>query len=186
MIREYNTIREAAELWVGEFGAVQRGMIAKLMQHDPDEWSEVTQPIKGDMVYVYEIPGELDTLEHGGEIRSYDEESELYCIELYDGKLISATEDDFEVERVDMLPMCGTMWQFRDSSDNRWMTEGGGIEVMSRLGFRIYAHDNFGCFFGFDGAGFDFYEAFWEPLYKARGLQWHDPAAEKERQMKVQ
>ena len=185
MIREYTTIREAAELWVGEFDAIQQGMIAKLMQNDPDEWSEVTKPAEGNTVYVYDVPEELDTLEHGGEIRSYDEESELYCIELYDGKLISATEDDFEVERDDMLPMWGTMWQFHDSCDNWWMEEDDGIEVMSRLGFRIYSHEEFGYFFGIDGAGFDFYEAFWEPLYKARGLQWHDPAAVKERQMKL-
>lgn len=131
MIREYNTIREAAELWVSEFDAIQQGMIAKLMQNDPDEWSEVTKPAEGNTVYVYDVPEELDTLEHGGKIRSYDEESELYCIELYDGKLVSAAEGDFEVERDDMLPMWGTMWQFHDSCDNWWMEDGDGIEVMS-------------------------------------------------------
>lgn len=31
MIREYHTKREAAELWVSQFDAIQHGMIEKLM-----------------------------------------------------------------------------------------------------------------------------------------------------------
>lgn len=27
---------------------------------------------------------------------------------------------------------------------------------------------------GIDGAGYDFYEAHWIPLYEARGLHWHE------------
>ena len=29
-----------------------------------------------------------------------------------------------------------------------------------------------------DGAGYDFYESHWIPLYKARGLQWHETETE--------
>ena len=54
---------------------------------------------------------------------------------------------------------------------------------MSECGFRIYKHEEWGCFFGIDGAGYNFYDAHWIPLYKARGLKWHDEAAEKEHQM---
>lgn len=180
MRREGMTVREAAEEWVREFNAIQQGMIGKLMAYDPDEWQEVTQPKAGDRVYVYEVPEELDTQEHGGEIRSYDEESELYCIELDDGKMVSAEESDFDVERDGELPMWGTMWSFGDSCDDWWTEENGGIRIMSGCGFRIYEHEEFGYFFGIDGAGYDFYEAHWVPLYRARGLQWHDPATEKE------
>lgn len=123
MRREGMTVREAAEEWVREFNAIQQGMIGKLMAYDPDEWQEVTQPKAGDRVYVYEVPEELDTQEHGGEIRSYDEESELYCIELDDGKMVSAEESDFDVERDGELPMWGTMWSFGDSCKERgWVS----------------------------------------------------------------
>ena len=56
---------------------------------------------------------------------------------------------------------------------------------MSNCGFRIYESEEFGYFFGIDGAGYDFYESHWEPLYKARGLHWHDPQAEEDYQMHV-
>ena len=42
----------------------------------------------------------------------------------------------------------------------------------------MYESGEFGYFFGIDGAGYDFYECHWIPLYKARGLQWHDEMTE--------
>lgn len=84
-------------------------------------------------------------------------------------------EDCFD----DVLPMWGTMWSFGDPCDDWWLENENGIEVMSRCGFRIYSHEEFGYFFGIDGAGYDFYADHWIPLYKKRGLEWHDPQAEK-------
>lgn len=183
MDRKYMTVSDAAREWVGEMNAIQQGMIQKLMNIDPEDWREVTKPASGDTVYIYDIPDELDTLEHSGEIRSYDEKSGLYCIELCDGRLVYTSENNFDVERDDSLPMWGTMWSFGDSADDWWLEEGDGIAIMSRCGFRIYVSEEFGYFFGIDGAGYDFYEAHWCPLYLARGLQWHNPVAEKIYQM---
>ena len=44
---------------------------------------------------------------------------------------------------------------------------------MANCGFRIYEIDE-GIIFGIDGAGYSFYDEDWIPLYKARGLQWHE------------
>ena len=79
-------------------------------------------------------------------------------------------EDD---EPDDFLPMWGWMWSFDSIFDEEWFEEKDGIEVMSKLGFRIYHHEEFGYFFGIDAAGLDFYGEYWIPLYKARGLHWH-------------
>lgn len=177
MRKEGMTVREAAEEWVREMDAIQQGMIDKLMRANPDDWHEVTVPAAGDSVYVFDLPD--GSKDHYGEISSYDDESELYSIKLSDGKLVSAEKDGFEVQRDDHLPMWGTMWSFRDSADDYWLEEMGGIRVMSECGFRIYESDEFGYFFGIDGAGYSFYEAHWCPLYRARGLRWHDPATEK-------
>ena len=38
MDKEHMTIREAAHEWVDSFNAIQRGMIDKLMEADPDNW----------------------------------------------------------------------------------------------------------------------------------------------------
>lgn len=178
MRRPGMTIKEATEEWIREWNAIPQGIIDKLMRNDPDEWNEVTTPAPVDRVYVYEVPEELDTLEHGGEISSYNEEADLYCIELDDGKLVSCGRDDFEVEYDGSLPMWGTMWSFGDSADDYWLEEMDGIRIMSECGVRIFESEEFGYFFGIDGAGYDFYEAHWVPLYKARGLKWHDPKTE--------
>ncbi len=182
MIREGMTIREAAELWVEGFNAIPYGIVEKLLKAGGyEELNEITPPAKGDRVYVYEIPGEVTT--HEGEVRSYDEETELYCIELDDGKLVSADASDFEVERDGFLPMWGTLWAFGDGIDNAWVDNeyiGNGLQAMADCGFRVYEQEDYGYIFGIDGAGYDFYEAHWIPLYKARGLHWHDPATEKE------
>lgn len=58
MTRVYETVGDAAELWVSQFNAVPLGMLDKLMRDNPDEWREVTEPTIGDEVYVYELEDE--------------------------------------------------------------------------------------------------------------------------------
>jgi len=176
------TIRQAAEEWVGEMDAIQQGMIEKLMQYEPDDWEEVTRPAKYDHVYVYDESAD-------GEIVGYDEDEEKYIIKLDpNDATVTLSENDFEVEREDILPMWSTMWSF-SGLDTEWGESDEGIAALSRCGFRVYRSEEFGIFFGIDGAGYDFYgechrdskgqicsEGHWIPLYLERGLHWHDPS----------
>ena len=77
-------------------------------------------------------------------------------------------EDD---EPYDVLPMWGWMWSLGNICDEEWLED--NIETMSKLGFRIYHHEEFGWWFGIDGAGYSFMDEHFIPLYKARGLHWH-------------
>lgn len=81
------------------------------------------------------------------------------------------TPDEYD----DFLPMWSTMWTFGESLDEDWARE--NIEIMQDCGFRVYENDDFGIIFGIDGAGYNFYESHWIPLYKARELKWHDENA---------
>lgn len=170
------TIKEATESWVHEMNAVPQGMIEKLM----DDFYEVTFPSCGDRVYVFGT----DCEDSYGEVRSIkdtendDDDDVMYEIQLDKGERVTVGKDAFEVQYDSWLPMWGTMWSFGDSADDYWLDEMDGVRLMSQCGFRIYESDEFGYFFGIDGAGYDFYESHWLPLYKARGLHWHDPAAE--------
>jgi hypothetical protein len=169
MVKEIITKNDAAHEWVKEFDAIRQEMIAKLMKYEPDDWCEVTMPSVCDRVYCYEE-------EERGKITDIDENEDgniVYEIELDNGKIVNYPADDFEVEYDDYLPMWGTMWQFHDNCDNWWLEEDGGLEIMSECGFRIFYSDEFGYWFGIDGAGYDFYEAHWIPLYEKRGLKWH-------------
>ena len=77
-------------------------------------------------------------------------------------------------EDANYLPMWGTMWSFGDSADDYWLEEEDGLELMAECGFRIYEQEDFGYLFGIDGAGYSFMDEHWSPLYKARGLRWHE------------
>lgn len=70
------------------------------------------------------------------------------------------------------FPMWGTMFTFKDSLDDHWIEN--NLDVMRDCGFFVYESEHFDYIFGIDGAGYDFYEAHWVPLYKARGLNYHN------------
>ncbi len=83
---------------------------------------------------------------------------------------VTPTEgEDFDTS----LPKWGTMWSFSNILDEAWLDDDENRKVMADCGFRIYEQEDYGYIFGIDGAGYDFYEAHWIPLYKARGLKWH-------------
>lgn len=169
------TVRQAAEMYVRELDAIQTGMIKKLMNIDPDDWTEVTKPSTGDRVYVYDESAD-------GEVVKVSEDKYIVRLDP-NGKEVAYSEDDFEVEYETRLPMWSTMWSAHDPCDVWWLEEGDGVKALSECGFRVYYSEEFGYFFGIDGAGYDFYEAHWCPLYRKHGLQWHDPAAEQAEQM---
>lgn len=170
------TIREATQEWVGSFDAIPLAMVRKLWLNDPDDWYEITTPHIGDRVYVYEVPEGCE--KHSGTIENLLSKADMYLINLDDGTTIEVGADDFEVERDTYFPMWGTMWSFSEAPDEYWLTEMDGVKLMSNCGFRVYESDQFGYFFGIDGAGYDFYDEHWIPLYKARGLKWHDQRTE--------
>ncbi len=83
---------------------------------------------------------------------------------------ITPTEgEDFD----SIVPIWRAMWAFNRDVDNEWLEEEDCQDAMAKCGFRIFEQEDYGYIFGIDGAGYDFYEAHWIPLYKARGLQWH-------------
>jgi hypothetical protein len=169
---KFKTIREATGNWVKEFNAIPQDMLLKLVQNDVDCITEITPPSIGDRVY-------SSVEDEHGEITARNEAGN-YEIELDNGETLTDVDEyDFEVERYDYFPMWGTMWMFGDSCDDYWIGECGGLQAMANCGFRIYESE-WGYIFGIDGAGYDFYEAHWIPLYIARGLQWHEEQTDKE------
>jgi len=163
---KFDTIKEAAQAWVKEMNAIPQGVVEKLMGDDYEGVQEITPPATYDRVYVYDA-------QTSGEIQKYDPDAETYIIDLDNGETVEVEAGDFEREDYGGLPMWGTMWTFGDSCDDWWL-ENGGLQLMANCGFRIYEQEDFGYIFGIDGAGYDFYEQHWIPLYKARGLHWHN------------
>ena len=169
---KYKNIEEATREWVKEFNAFPLGMIEKLFNVDVDDWHEVTPISEGCRVWSndYQEMGEVI------EITEDEDGNEIVKVKLDNDneEEIETTENDISREEDSYFPMWGTMWQFGDSCDDWWLENDNGLEIMAKCGFRIYESEEFGYFFGIDGAGYNFYEALWIPLYKARGLEWHE------------
>lgn len=166
---KFNTIREAAENWVREFDRIPMGVVEKLLGEYGDGVTEITPPSRYDRVDVFsgKYCGE------SGEIVKHDERG--YLVAFDNGERHYVDECDMDVSHGDgYLPMWGTMWAFGDSIDNDWLEN--HLQEMADCGFRIYEQEDYGYIFGIDGAGYDFYEQHWIPLYKARGLKWHEAA----------
>lgn len=175
---KYDTINDAAHAWVREFNAIPVNIIENLLIVDPDNVLEVTPPSTGDRVLVFGF----DYNYNGGEIEAVTdgEDGWVYGIKMDNGEECWLQEADFEVERDESLPIWGTMWAFDSQLDNYWLEEPGNMQLMANCGFRIYEQEDYEYIFGIDGAGYDFYESHWEPLYKARGLKWHKEAKDEQ------
>ena len=151
------TKEEAVRDWVRGFNAVPTRMITKLWELEPEDWQEVTC-------------AEVTCAEDGSC-------AEVTCAEAACAGESTCAEEAVCVEAPEAenaLPMWGTMWSFEDKAGDYWLEEKGGLKMMSQCGFRIYRSEEFGYFFGLDGAGYNFYDAHWTPLYEARGMRWHD------------
>lgn len=160
------TIREACELWVSrDMNAIPQSVLVKLQQLDPDDIEEITPICKGDRVYSY-------TFDESGEVVGLDFDGETATVELDNGIVAPCDLDQLERQDYARFPMWSTMWNFSCSFDEDWARS--HLNEMAACGFRLYESEDYGLVFGIDAAGFDFYEAFWVPLYKARGLHWHD------------
>ena len=66
----------------------------------------------------------------------------------------------------------GTMFHPEWSLDEEWIRE--HVKEVEDCGFLVYDSDETGILLGVDGCGYSFYDEHWTPLYKIRGLQWHE------------
>lgn len=171
MSNEKVTIREATRSWVETFNAIPTSLIEKLQ--NIDEVTEITPFSKGDRVYItsfkYEGYGEIESRADKimGMYRYIVFEDGEDGVFIMQSSMLDSTRDNY-------LPMWSTMWTFNDSIDNEWLEKDDNLGKMADCGFRIYKQEDLGYIFGIDGAGYDFYQKHWIPLYKARGLKWHD------------
>ena len=102
----YETIRDAAHAWVREFSHIPHGICKKLLEANCDELVEVTPPMVGRRVFIYD--GEFDgcrgVIIGRNEGPAYSGET-MYDIQLDDGRECVIEKDSFEVCYDDVLPM---------------------------------------------------------------------------------
>lgn len=151
------TINEAAKSWVRSCINEIPTDLVKCFRY---QLKEVTIPLKEDEVNIWvdgkTVHGYITDIENGVYTVESNDETKYEC-EIKDIK---------EVIYDDKLPIYGIMFSFKDSLNDEWLDD--NIQVMSECGFRIFKHSEHGYFFGIDGAGYNFDDEHWLPLYKIR------------------
>ena len=161
-------IKEATEQWIQDMNCYPYSMICALSESPSGgEWQEVTKPAPYNQVYIL-------SEQCYGEVVRYHKDTDMYEVKNEDEEIGLYKETDIELCTEGSLPGWGYMWSFKENLDEYWLEDEDGIRKMSECGFRVYHSDEWGYFFGIDGAGYDFYASHWIPLYKARGFHWHD------------
>lgn len=157
-------LQEAIRKFVSELNRIPTTMVSELYKNRPENLIELTPPKEDDTVYHHRF-GE-------GRVILVDYGQQNAVVDFYTyGENVVALEE-LEVERDDFLPVWGYMWMFDDLIDEEWARK--NPHLISQCGFRIYKdQDNDWLFIGINGAGYDFFEEHWKPLYLARGLKWH-------------
>ena len=148
--------------WVNtDFIPVPQSVVEKLLGLGLGDITDITPPAIGDRVYIFGSKNDED-----GEIVGISEDRETYKVKLYRvDEVIELEDGDFTVVRDSYLPIYETMWAFRYGSYNDIFFDGKNLEKFSDCGFRIYTSEDYEFIIGIDGAGYDFYEQHWYPLY---------------------
>ena len=95
-----------------------------------------------------------------------EHQCEIECDECTDEVCRDAYEEWYP-----KIPMWGWVFAPNNIFDREWIKE--NADKAAECGFIVYETDEIGVYLGVNGAGYDFYEAHWLPLYRARGLRWH-------------
>lgn len=184
------TIKDATELWVSKMNAIPHALIEKAYPHmESDGLDELTPiPTKWECDTCSEefSQEEVDELEAKEHVNDNDNIICPSCFKKEKLEFEADVEDEEyslnecssyieEIEDEDSheygLPMWGWLWN-PSSSDENWIRD--NLKTVAECGFKIYESEEIGILIGIDGAGYDFYEQHWIPLYKASGLRWHN------------
>ena len=174
------TKMEAVREMVKEFDAIKTSLIEKAYPYCGEGFEEITRKPIEVGTYVEYCDDEY-FLNDSFDLKVVDVKGHLLVLELTNEEDIEEYGKTIEVGRIccewederyfdSWLPVWGWLWMV-DNSSKYFILD--NLELVSDLGFRIYEDEEEDIYIGIDGAGYDFYEAHWLPLYDAMGLQWH-------------
>jgi len=145
--------KEACELWVRrDFSMIPVSLIEKAYESNYFEDIEILAPTLDD---------------YREEYKKDNEYCESDCDECCSDDCLISYEEHYP-----KIPMWGWVFVPDDPCDHEWLRKYPGIAA--DCGFIVYETEEIGVYLGVNGAGYDFYESHWIPLYRARGLKWHD------------
>jgi len=92
-----------------------------------------------------------------------------------DIRILAPTPEQCKKDQVVIpkIPVWGWVFVPDNNTDEEWIKE-HAKDIWSKCYIVVYETDELGVYLGINGAGYSFYEVHWIPLYKLRGLKWHE------------
>jgi len=149
--RKDKKIRKACEKWVKEWSCIPTELLERAYGETFDD-IEIIAPEFEDYKKEYIKDGYCD-----GDCESCRYEN---CRDSY-------------FEDVPKIPAWGWVFVPKEEIDQRWLKACAEI-IADWCDVIVYYTEEIGYYIGFNGAGYDFYDAHWIPLYILRGLKWHE------------
>lgn len=159
-------IKEATQRWITrDFSKIPLELIKKACydgQTTFGEDIEILAPTIEDYVF--------STKKQGG---SCDHKDIQYCSDCSkEDDCINELQEEYDND-VPILPMWGTVFVPDDPFDKKWIEQ--NANKVAECGIILYRIDELDLvYLGINGAGYDFYQSHWIPLYNARGFLWHE------------
>ncbi|MCC6898770.1 MAG: hypothetical protein IT377_07330 [Polyangiaceae bacterium] len=153
-------LRKSTEAWVAQFTSVPASVIQKMAKSDDAMYSYASPSLR--LIASPTILCGRCLYEHDGD------EAPLKPLESKDGMdVFEACENcgydlAWEMREPSVFP-CGWSTLFAPPSSG-WFID--HADEIAKLGFFVFESEDYGALLGIDAAGFDFYEAYWIPLYK--------------------
>lgn len=166
-----SALARATRSWVDQFDAVPASIITKMAlcdremaDYDSDSFRLASSPTLA-CEWCGEVQEDVNALDID---RARERCAALACQRCRKKEGLTYTRPDY-------FP-CSWGWLWAPPrQDLDWFL--ANRHRVSSLGFYVFESDDYGILLGIDAGGFDFYEAYWIPLYKLRGLCWHERAA---------
>ena len=107
---------------------------------------EITEPVVGNTVMVF---GMLDSPQVGEivGVAAYDDHKYLVSI---DEEVVTKSRCEVAVLHDRKFPTHDKVWAFKEKFFDKWIMEEDGCLELSRMGFRVYTSELFGCVIGYD------------------------------------
>ena len=165
------TLRKATEEWVAQFSHVPASIIEKMAKADESIYAFDSDSFR--LIASPRIKCSWCSTTYDGDlslpdlIAAHDRRRGVPCDEC-------CLDGWWNLGEPELAFPCGwgTLFAPMDPCDRRWFE--ANKEEVAKLGFFVFESDDYGILLGLDAAGFDFYDAYWIPLYQLRGLLWHE------------
>ena len=167
--------------WIEQFNNIPQQILSDLIESGAKDYYEVYTPLYH---VTCKMLNDCGNCKHADDITPtqytelYEDDEQMYidCGESYQphylDKVLAQCEMGEEQTHEDEIPMWGTLVQ-PPYMDQDWF-KSNAQEIYEKVGLLVYENEYYTIMIGANSAGHDFYQSYWVPLYKLRGLKWHE------------